>query len=79
MAREVEHSGRAKLGKRTKDWGQKGFDARVGDAWQRFIHWSVQWLEVVRGKGPEAVERVYRELLAGRTDPSIGHVLSMHL
>jgi hypothetical protein len=68
-----------RLGKRTKEWGQKGFDARLGDAWHRFVQWSGQWLEVVRGKGPEGVERVYLELLAGRTDPSVGHVLSMQL
>jgi Protein of unknown function (DUF2855) len=66
-----------RLGKRTKEWGQKDFDARLGDAWHRFVHWSDQWLKVVRGNGPEVVERVYLELLAGRTDPSVGHVLSM--
>jgi hypothetical protein len=66
-----------RLGKRTKEWGQTGFDARLGDAWHRFVPWSGQWLEVVRGSGPEVVERAYLELLAGRTDPSVGQVLSM--
>ena len=68
-----------RLGQRTKEWGQEGFDARLGDAWHRLVHWSGQWLEVVRGNGPEAMERVYLELLAGRTDPSVGHVLSMQV
>jgi hypothetical protein len=65
------------LSKRTKEWGQGAFDARLTDAWRRFVEWSGQWLNVVRGQGPEAVEDAYLELLAGRTDPSVGHVLSM--
>ena len=66
-----------RLNKRRKEWGPQGLGARLGDAWRRFVHWSDQWLEVVRGNGPEAVERAYLELLAGRTDPSVGHILSM--
>jgi hypothetical protein len=62
---------------RMKDWGTDGLEARVGDAWRPFVEGTDPWLEVVHGSGPEAVERVYRELLEGRTDPSVGHVLSL--
>jgi hypothetical protein len=64
------------LSKRRKDWGEDGF-ARMGDAWRSFVEWTDGWLEVAHGSGPEAVEQVYLELLAGRVSPSVGHVLSM--
>lgn len=66
-----------RLAVRAKDWGQDGVEARFGDAWRPFVQWIDRWLDVVHGRGPEAVERAYRELLDGRTDPSVGHVLSM--
>ena len=62
---------------RTVDWGADGLEARVGDAWRPFVEATERWLEVVHGSGPQAVERVYRELLDGRTDPSVGHVLTL--
>jgi hypothetical protein len=34
------------------------------------------WLRVEHGSGPEDVERVYLELLDGKSDPAIGHVVS---
>jgi Protein of unknown function (DUF2855) len=61
---------------RTKDWGADGLEARYAEAWQPFVEWTGGWLEVVRDRGPEAIERVYRELLDGRTDPKLGHILS---
>ncbi|MGH2992560.1 MAG: DUF2855 family protein [Solirubrobacterales bacterium] len=62
---------------RTKEWGTDGLEARFREAWRPFVEDTGRWLEVVHGEGPEAVERVYRELLEGRTDPSVGHVLSL--
>jgi hypothetical protein len=62
---------------RTVDWGADGLEARVSDAWRPFVEGTERWLDVVHGSGPEAVEAVYRELLDGRTDPSIGHVLTL--
>ena len=38
---------------------------------------SKNWLRIQRGYGPEAVEAAYRAVLAGKTDPAIGNVLSM--
>jgi hypothetical protein len=32
---------------------------------------------VVRGSGREALERIYRDTLAGRTQPADGHILSL--
>ncbi|MFN8642732.1 MAG: DUF2855 family protein, partial [Candidatus Binatia bacterium] len=65
------------LEKRQAEWGPEGFQQRLGDAWQAFLAFADGWLEIVRGCGPSAVERVYREVLEGRAEPHQGHVLSL--
>jgi hypothetical protein len=63
--------------KRAADWGPDGLETRLADAWRPFVEWTGRWLEVVHGRGPDATERTYRELLEGHTNPAVGHVLSM--
>jgi hypothetical protein len=36
-------------------------------------------VRIQHGHGPDAVEQAYLELLEGRTDPTVGHILSMWL
>jgi hypothetical protein len=62
--------------RRSGEEGREELDRRVADAWRPFVEWATGWLEIVRGEGPEAVQAAYLELLDGRTDPSVGHVLS---
>jgi NADPH:quinone reductase-like Zn-dependent oxidoreductase len=63
--------------KRVKDWGAEGFQQRVGAAWRAFRTASSAWLHVVHESGREAVQRVYRDTVAGRSKPQNGHVLSL--
>lgn len=63
--------------KRSDEWGGAGLRKRIADAWAPFVEWSTGWLEVRRGEGPEAVEGAYREMLEGRVDPALGHVLTL--
>jgi NADPH:quinone reductase-like Zn-dependent oxidoreductase len=63
--------------RRTADWGPEEFQRRIAAAWTGFRVFSESWLEVQRGCGRDAVERVYAETLAGRTEPHHGHVLSL--
>ena len=63
--------------KRAKEWGPAGLQQRLGSAWTGFRYASRSWLEVVRGAGTEAVEKVYADTLEGRTLPSQGHVISL--
>jgi hypothetical protein len=65
-----------RLQKRTEDWGPEGLNQRLADAWAPYAEWARGWLRVEHGSGPEDVERIYRELLDGKSDPSVGHVLS---
>jgi hypothetical protein len=63
--------------KRSKEWGAQELAARLGAAWAKFCDASDAWLRVERSQGREALERVYRDTLGGRTDPAVGHILSL--
>jgi hypothetical protein len=67
----------AQIERRSKDWGPEGLAERLGAAWTKFSDASDAWLHVVRSNGREALERVYRETLAGRIDPADGHIASL--
>jgi hypothetical protein len=62
--------------KRRRDWGADGVDAKMLDAWRKFLPSVDPWLEVRHG-GPGDVERVYREVLEGQQPPHVGHMLSL--
>ncbi len=63
--------------KRTADWGGVGLERRVAEAWHPFCEWIEGWLEIERGEGFDAVERVYLDVLEGRVDPKTAHVLAL--
>jgi hypothetical protein len=67
----------AQIQKRAKDWGPDGLQQRLGAAWSSFRVFTEGWLQVRRGAGRDAVERVYLETLEGRTEPAQGNVLSL--
>jgi hypothetical protein len=50
---------------------------RIGGAWARFCDASDAWLRIERSVGREALERVYADVVAGRSDPAVGHILSL--
>ena len=67
----------AQIVKRSNDWGAGVFQERLGEGWKRFCTASDAWLRVKRGRGTDALRRVYLETLEGRTSPADGHVLSL--
>jgi Protein of unknown function (DUF2855) len=67
--------------KRAADWGPAGLEQRLAAAWAPYLERVTdperRLLNVRLGAGPDAVEAVYREALAGRTAPDEGHILTM--
>jgi hypothetical protein len=61
--------------KRTADWGRTGLEQRVSEAWHPFSEWAGRWLEVIRGRGFEAVRDAYLQVVDGRVPPRAAHVL----
>jgi Protein of unknown function (DUF2855) len=66
-----------RLKKRTADWGPEGLNRRIAHAWPPYVEWTRGWLQVEHGSGPEEIEGVYLELLDGKSDPAVGHVLAL--
>jgi len=63
--------------KRAAEWGRRGLNDRVVDAWHPFCEWAAGWLELDRGEGFEALERAYLEVLEGHVPPDRAKVLSL--
>lgn len=63
--------------KRREDWGPREFGGRYQDAWGAFLPSVGDWMKVVYAEGPAAVEAVYREMLEGKVNPEVGHILSL--
>lgn len=67
----------ARVVKRTEDWGGSGLQERLGRSWDEFSAFSDDWLAVIRHRGPQALERIYLDLLGGHIDPAEGHIVSL--
>jgi Protein of unknown function (DUF2855) len=63
--------------KRAEDWGRVGLEQRVGDAWHPFCEWTEGWLETIPGRGFDALQRAYLDVLEGRVAPQTAHVISL--
>jgi hypothetical protein len=63
--------------KRTAELGPSGFQAALSSSWRTFLDGTEGWLRIERGRGPEAVERAYRDTLEGRVKPEEGLILSL--
>lgn len=71
----------AQVKKRQGDWGPAELGKRLVQAWRAFSakagNDNAPWLEVRHHQGPKAVSSVYAHVLAGRSDPRQGHILSL--
>ena len=71
----------AQIKKRIGDWGGAEFGKRMVQAWKSFTQAVTQadpaWLQVEQHQGAEAVSTVYMQVLGGRGDPRVGHMLSL--
>jgi Protein of unknown function (DUF2855) len=66
--------------KRIADWGGAEFGRRMVTAWHEFIqsitHAQPAWLTPVHHRGSDAVALAYQTVLAGKSDPRLGHMLT---
>ena len=63
--------------KRRADWGPGGIEERYGAAWARFAPTVQNWVDVKVGEGRDDLLAVWLEVLGGRVDPRVGHVISL--
>ena len=71
----------AQIKKRIEEWGGAEFGKRMVQAWVSFTTVVTQstpaWLSTQRHAGAEAVTQAYAQVLGGRGDPRVGHILSL--
>ncbi len=70
----------SQIKKRSSEWGAKGLESRVLQAWKDFTARVMQpaapWLVVQRHQGADAITRVYGDALSGASDPRTGHIIA---
>ena len=73
----------AQIKKRSADWGPQSLGLRLVQSWQAFIGQAADpshpWLRVERHTGPAAVQAAYQQVLGGKGDARVGHMLSLEL
>ncbi|MGO9702909.1 MAG: DUF2855 family protein [Xanthobacteraceae bacterium] len=62
---------------RREQWGAETLRARLSTAWQAFLGHVEPWLVIELTAGRCEVERIYCEVLDGRTPPERAHVLAI--
>jgi hypothetical protein len=62
---------------RSKELGAREFMMRLGVAYAGFRTFSDNWLRVEHSYGAEALASIYQAVLAGKSDPASGQVVSM--
>ena len=67
----------AQIKKRSAEWGPTGVMERFSVAWCEFLTPLDGWMQVIHGKGEADIERVYLDMVEGRSIPDQGNILSM--
>lgn len=71
----------AQIKKRSAEWGAQGLGQRLVQSWFTFTNAVAQseppWLQVQHHAGQQAVEAAYLQVLGGKGDPRVGHMLSL--
>ena len=67
----------AQLAKRAHEWGKDVLDERVAEAWHAYADWVDGWITFEHHEGADAVTATWRDLVANRADPRVGHVCTL--
>lgn len=63
--------------KRREDWGPGGIEKRYAAAWGEFAPTVSEWVDVKVGRGRDDLLASWLDVLAGRVDPRVGHVVDL--
>lgn len=67
----------AQVEKRNADWGAGEVMRRLGERWVDYMVFCDTWLEIDRGRGPEALVGAYESLVEGTQPPHRGLIQSL--
>ncbi|MEM8618989.1 MAG: DUF2855 family protein [Actinomycetota bacterium] len=60
----------SQIQKRVADWGQDGYQARLGVAWERLLEVAPSWATIVERPGLSGLEEAYLAMVQDAADPS---------
>lgn len=63
--------------KRTAEWGPGEFEKRAAAFWHNASVKSRSWLDIRTETGSDAIEKVYRDVLDGKTPANVGLAVSL--
>jgi len=63
-----------RIRQRIKDWGAEALEARFAEALSAFVA-ANPWLKLKHHAGPEALQALYGDLVAGQVAPEEGHIV----
>lgn len=63
--------------KRQKEWGLSGFQQKIVIAWQRFMDAIQSTVSIREHIGVQELEKLYSDMLNGKTDPKYGNIVSL--
>ena len=66
----------SQLQKRITEWGRDAYQARYDTAWSDFLMKAPDWIDIKEHTGQEAISTLYEKMLANRSNPRAGHMLS---
>lgn len=64
--------------KRVAQWGAAVFQQRLATVWAAFIEFVEPRMQIEFSFGPESVENLYQQVLAGSVSPQTGHIASLY-
>jgi hypothetical protein len=67
----------SQIEKRNAEWGREEMERRLLDAWTTYSSWADEWMTIVHHDGPDALAALWSEMLPGRVDPAIGHIVRL--
>ena len=71
----------AQIKKRSAEWGAQVLGQRLVQSWTAFVarvtNPEQPWLRVEHHTGADAVSATYQQVLGGKGDPRVGHILSL--
>jgi Protein of unknown function (DUF2855) len=65
----------AQIKKRATEWGPAELQSRMSKAFAAFLPQLAGWMQVIEGRGPDAIKQTYLTVLDGKSGPNEGHML----
>ncbi|GAA0308043.1 DUF2855 family protein [Sphingomonas oligophenolica] len=60
-----------------REIGAPAFNAALAERWAGFVADAARWITVERSEGAEALQAIWRDQLAGRVRPELGHIVRL--